>query len=234
MQCMDRDVLEEYLREGLSLAEIGRREQRHESTVAYWLGRHGLTATNRLRHAPRGGLDRELLARLVEEGMSISQIAEAVSRSKATVRHWLRRHGLDTSEALRRRERAEALRAGAADGALPALVCRRHGPAEFFLDPGGRPRCRRCRSEAVSRRRRRVKAILVAEAGGACHVCGYARDPRALHFHHVDPALKRLEINARGAGLALERLREEARKCVLLCANCHAEAETLASGREPS
>jgi hypothetical protein len=41
----------------------------------------------------------------------------------------------------------------------------------------------------------------------------------------VDPSLKRIEINARGAAIAIERLREEARKCVLVCANCHAELE---------
>ena len=71
----------------------------------------------------------------------------------------------------------------------------------------------------------RVKAILVKEAGGICHLCGYSRSMRALHFHHLDPGEKRLEINAGGAGVSLERLREEAKKCVLLCSNCHAEVE---------
>ena len=71
----------------------------------------------------------------------------------------------------------------------------------------------------------KVKRILVQEAGGACAVCGYDRNVWALHFHHVEPTSKRHEINARGAALALDRLRSEARKCVLLCANCHAEVE---------
>jgi hypothetical protein len=48
---------------------------------------------------------------------------------------------------------------------------------------------------------------------------------RALHFHHLDPAEKRLELNARGVALSLDTLRAEARKCVLLCSNCHAEVE---------
>jgi hypothetical protein len=77
----------------------------------------------------------------------------------------------------------------------------------------------------VSRRRRKVKEILVREAGGACRICGYARSMRALHFHHLDASQKRLEINARGQALSLETLRAEARKCVLLCSNCHAEVE---------
>ena len=70
-----------------------------------------------------------------------------------------------------------------------------------------------------------MKQILVQEAGGACRACGYDRNVRGLHFHHLDPSLKRHEINARGAAMALELLRTEVRKCVLLCANCHAEVE---------
>jgi hypothetical protein len=106
------------------------------------------------------------------------------------------------------------------------MACARHGETEFVLDGRGYYRCRRCRAEAVSRRRRKVKRILVEEAGGRCFRCGYCRTMRALHFHHLDPASKRFELNARGVALSLESLRAEARKCVLLCSNCHAEVES--------
>lgn len=53
----------------------------------------------------------------------------------------------------------------------------------------------------------------------------YDRYPGALGFHHLNPAEKRLEVNAKGIALALGTLRAEATKCVLLCANCHAEVE---------
>ena len=46
-----------------------------------------------------------------------------------------------------------------------------------------------------------------------------------LHFHHVDPATKSFTMSvASGKGLA--KLRAEATKCVLVCANCHGEIET--------
>jgi hypothetical protein len=48
---------------------------------------------------------------------------------------------------------------------------------------------------------------------------------RALHFHHLEPSQKRHEINAKGVAIALDKLRGEAQKCVLLCSNCHAEVE---------
>ncbi len=86
-------------------------------------------------------------------------------------------------------------------------------------------RCLKCRSEAVSRRRRRVKEILVADAGGACAPCGYSRTLAALEFHHVDPAAKRFAVAARGVTRSLAEARQEAQKCVLLCSNCHAEVE---------
>jgi len=77
----------------------------------------------------------------------------------------------------------------------------------------------------VARRRRKVKEILIDEAGGACAVCGYARHPAALQFHRVDPKTKSFGLGVRGITRSLEALRGEAAKCVLLCANCHAELE---------
>ncbi|HTY97593.1 MAG TPA: helix-turn-helix domain-containing protein, partial [Solirubrobacteraceae bacterium] len=61
---MQRAALERHLEQGLSLAEIGRRVGRHESTVAYWLARHGLEANGRERHAAKGPIARERLEEL--------------------------------------------------------------------------------------------------------------------------------------------------------------------------
>jgi len=75
------------------------------------------------------------------------------------------------------------------------------------------------------RRRRRVKEILVAEAGGCCQLCGYCRSIVALEFHHLDPSNKKFGVAQSGMGRSIERLRTEARKCALLCSNCHTEVE---------
>ena len=105
------------------------------------------------------------------------------------------------------------------------MGCARHGPTEFWLEPRGIYRCLRCRSEAVSRRRRRLKEILVAEAGGRCALCGYDRYVGALQFHHLEPGSKRFSLADAGLTRSLAKAREEARKCALVCANCHAELE---------
>jgi transposase len=225
MQCMDRASLEQLLDQGLSLAEIGSRFGLHESTVGYWVEKHGLRAVNRDKFAARGGLKREELEPLVEEGATIAEIADSVGRSKATVRHWLIRYGLKTHNGRGRRSAQEVKAAKQAGHATVTMRCRYHGETEFWLTGRGYYRCKRCRSAAVARRRKKVKEILVEEAGGCCCICGYRRNMRALHFHHLEPSQKRHEINAKGVAIALEKLRVEAQKCVLLCSNCHAEVE---------
>ena len=65
---------------------------------------------------------------------------------------------------------------------------------------------------------------LLDEAGGRCAACGYDRCTANLHFHHVDPATKAFAVNMR-YGRSLEAYRQEAKKCDLLCANCHGEVE---------
>jgi hypothetical protein len=105
-------------------------------------------------------------------------------------------------------------------------VCPRHGET-VYVRYGERDhfRCLTCRRQRVIARRRKVKQILVEEAGGACVLCGYDRCQGALHFHHRDPATKEFALALNGVARSLARSRVEAAKCVLLCANCHAEVE---------
>src|ERR1017187_2703389 len=130
MRCMDRVLLEGFLADGLSLAEIGRRLDRHESTVSYWVAKYELQANGRERHAAKGRLTRAQLAPLVEAGMSVSEIAIEGDRTKATVRHWLREYGLKTVWAVRR----EASREGRRE---MTLRCAIHGMTTFRLRAKG-------------------------------------------------------------------------------------------------
>ena len=104
-------------------------------------------------------------------------------------------------------------------------TCKHHGETIYILEGRGTYRCRKCRSANVSNRRRKVKKILVEEAGGKCRVCGYNKCVHALDFHHVDPATKEFHISKAGNTRGIETLRKEAAKCILLCSNCHRELE---------
>jgi transposase-like protein len=219
---IDRDSLKTLLEQGLSLEKIGRRFGRDPSTIGYWVKKHGLEAVHRDKHLGKGGIAKRDLERLIARGYAVARIAAELGRSESSVLYWLRKHGLRTHVSERRRAAEEAKRQGQA---TVQLRCRHHGLTDFFIEGRGYYRCLRCRWEAVSRRRRKVKEILVHEAGGACRLCGYERCISALQFHHLDRAQKAFTVSHRGHTRSIATLREEASKCVLLCANCHAEVE---------
>lgn len=219
---MDKGWLQECLAAGMSLDAIGERAGKHPSTVGYWLKKHGLRAAGRERHAPKGAVDEARLRELVESGASIRQIAKELGIGYSTVRYWLERCDLETDPGVRRRESAAAREAGLERA---RLRCPKHGRTAFTQRPDGGFRCQRCNSMAVSERRRRVKRQLVREAGGACAICGFSGHPRALQFHHLDPATKNFHLGHQGRTRRISEMREEAAKCVLLCANCHALVE---------
>jgi excisionase family DNA binding protein len=219
---VDATTLATQLAEGRSIESIARETGRAASTVAYWVNKHGLTSQHAPRHAARGGIDRERLLTLVESGLSIRQIAARLGVSYTTVRHWLAKHEIQTPRARRLAETAPARASGAE---TTEAECPVHGVTTFVRRGGDGFRCRLCRTSAVQRRRRAVKRALVDEAGGACIVCGYDRTLGGLHFHHLDPAQKAFSLSRHGVTRSLASARSEARKCVLLCSNCHAEVE---------
>ena len=221
---MTKEFLEGCLAEGLSLDQIAARTGRHPSTVSYHLRKHGLTATNHEANAPRGSnISREQLECMLSRGASLREMAADLGLSVSTIRYWLKKHDLSpTGIGRTRAESAAARRAGVK---RLAKTCPHHGKTDFVLESRGYYRCVKCRSEAVSRRRREAKRGLVADAGGSCLLCGYRRYQGALQFHHLDPDGKLFAISRRGVTRRLAELRAEADKCVLLCANCHAEVE---------
>ena len=91
---MERETLEGYLAQGLSLEQIGAAVGRHPSTVSYWLKRYGLAATHHDKHAPRGGIDRETLEGFVARRMSLRTMARELDVSLATVSHWMAKFDL--------------------------------------------------------------------------------------------------------------------------------------------
>jgi len=219
---VSKDELHRLLSEGHSLDQIGRMVGLSGSTVSYWVKVHDLAAVNAAKHAPRGGLERDVLRPLVEAGRSHRQIATELGVSSSTVRHWIGKYGLETIRTKRLREGASI---PVDRPARIELTCIRHGVTAFRRKTSGSYGCARCASESVSRRRRRVKQTLVRDAGGRCRICGYDRYVGALEFHHLEASSKVFSLSHAGVTRSLARAREEAAKCILLCANCHAEVE---------
>src|SRR5260370_13583922 len=68
------------------------------------------------------------------------------------------------------------------------------------------------------------KQHLVSALGGRCSACGYNRCSAALSFHHKNPAEKDFPLDIRNlTNRKWHVILAEAKKCTLLCLNCHAE-----------
>lgn len=104
--------------------------------------------------------------------------------------------------------------------------CPKHGVVEHFArKDDGYYRCGKCSSDHVVANRRRKKARLVELFGGKCALCGYKKYMGALDFHHKDPTKKSFALSVKGLCYSWDSVLREARKCVVLCKNCHAEVE---------
>lgn len=69
-----------------------------------------------------------------------------------------------------------------------------------------------------------IKYFLIQKRGGKCEKCGYNKNISALEFHHLDPNKKEFTLDSRNLERhSDEEILKEFDKCVLLCANCHAE-----------
>ena len=101
--------------------------------------------------------------------------------------------------------------------------CKTHGLTEYVLRNDGRYRCKKCAVEAVIKRRKKTKELLVEYKGGKCEICGYDRCIDALEFHHLDPNEKEFGIAQKGYTRSIEANKAEADKCLLVCSNCHRE-----------
>jgi hypothetical protein len=149
-------------------------------------------------------MGKEKLETLVKRRLSQRQIAAELECSQTNVRYWLRVFDLITNPL-----------PGVGNG---GVGCKAHGVSK----------CKHCYkggAHHVAKRRKLMKQRLVSERGGRCEntTCPvsiqYEFHNGDLDFHHLDPRnkLRNLTNWSRSEG----ELREEAKKCIMVCALCH-------------
>lgn len=82
--------------------------------------------------------------------------------------------------------------------------------------------CKDCMYTLQKRRWRERKFKAIEIMGGKCSSCGYNKCYNALEFHHTDPSTKDYTWD-RLRMMKWQRIIEEIKKCILVCANCHRE-----------
>lgn len=109
---------------------------------------------------------------------------------------------------------------------LQQRECTKHGITDFYSVKNRNNqywKCKKCNVLGVLTARRKLKIDLVNHFGGACQCCGYNKCIASLDFHHLNPNEKEFGIGESGAIRSLAQLIEEAKKCLLVCSNCHRE-----------
>ncbi len=103
-------------------------------------------------------------------------------------------------------------------------ICKHHGETDHrIVGKNNREQCCKCQSEAVARRRDKIKQMALEYKGNKCSICSYDRCTQALEFHHLDPNEKEFAIGYKGETRSWERTKKELDKCILVCSNCHRE-----------
>jgi 5-methylcytosine-specific restriction endonuclease McrA len=70
--------------------------------------------------------------------------------------------------------------------------------------------------------RRNMKLQAIKMLGGKCSICGYNKCVDALEFHHKNPKEKEFKLGS-GNTMSWEEYKNELKKCILVCSNCHKE-----------
>lgn len=107
--------------------------------------------------------------------------------------------------------------------------CKKSYPESYFgvaLTKGNkvyrRHKCKFCYQATKSvLRKKNGDWLNECKMGLGCGVCGI-KDYRVLEFHHKDKSEKEFSISyAQANRFGIEKMRQEIKKCVILCANCH-------------
>ena len=68
-------------------------------------------------------------------------------------------------------------------------------------------------------RHRELKKEMITLLGGKCLDCGGTFPNSVYDFHHINPKEKGFSLSKRAS--LTQKVREELKKCILLCSNCH-------------
>lgn len=155
---------------------------------------------------------RSELEQLIEQKLSIRQIATQLDKSFGSTIYWINKYGLKTQSSY----------------AQTDYKCKHCGETKKakFVNRGTDRKChsvcKDCHNKLRTKRYRRYKKIAVEFKGGKCIKCGYNKCEGSLDFHHRDPTQKDPQWKTMRS-CSLKRILKEIEKCDLVCSNCHRE-----------
>lgn len=92
-----------------------------------------------------------------------------------------------------------------------------------YYERKNNPRYIAIQKKANAKMRASRRVLINQLKDGGCNMCGYNKNYSALQFHHINQDAKEYVISDLYRIGNINKLKEEIKKCVLVCANCHAE-----------
>lgn len=165
-------------------------------------------------------MEKEILEKLINAGLSQRKIADKLSLSQSTIKYWFKKFDLKT------KCNQHNDKSSISEKLCP--VCDKIKPIDEFYkrygnrnDHGGY--CKTCSNQYHSNRVKQVKIKMIEYKGCKCERCNLdIKDSHysVFEFHHINPKLK--DINFEKIKYQKwDKIKKELDKCKLLCANCH-------------
>lgn len=169
-------------------------------------------------------MEKELLEKLINQGLSTYEIASEMSKGQTTTRYWLRKYGLNTQNLSQLKDLKNSPNGKKCLSCDKPLVgAKSHycsNTCKAFSSYHSQPNTNE-RQKKISKER---KLKLIEMSGGACNICGYNKNYSALQFHHLNRSNKVFCLDSRKlSNTNWDSIVKEWEKCQLLCANCHVE-----------
>lgn len=112
------------------------------------------------------------------------------------------------------------------------IICKCKLCQEKFIKKYNRKYCLKCSPDYINsstmRMIRNREFIKNYKKDKKCGICGYNKYPEILDFHHKNKEEKDIGVNILMKTLKnLDLIKEEIKKCILICPNCHRELHLM-------
>jgi len=163
-------------------------------------------------------MEKEILIKLIESGLSQRKIAQALNCSQGNIKHWLKKYQLKTvTKQFNIKTDIEKF----------CPKCEIVKPLdEFYFSYEGKiigGYCKLCSNAFHTKRVRNVKLKMIEYKGSSCKHCNLSVGDShyaVFDFHHMDPKTKDVNFN-KIKYQKWDLIQKELDKCILLCSNCH-------------
>ena len=153
-------------------------------------------------------MNKDELSFMLSSGMSMNDISKDTKKSLTSIRYWCKKYDLKSQYSFKNKTQKPH----------KCSNCGETNPTKFY---GNKKRiCAKCHNQYTIDTGRKKREFIISNMGGKCVACGFDKYQSALQVHHLDPSKKDKTFSSI-RGWNKQRILNEIKDCILLCACCH-------------